>query len=95
MRAFPDHAVRQGLKLYLDWQNSLLDEAAIHRDIFIESPFVHPSVMYRRDAVVRLGGYQEHGWPEDYDLGCVCTSQTLNFLNCRLYFSNGEKGIHD
>ncbi|NTV84165.1 MAG: glycosyltransferase [Bacteroidales bacterium] len=68
VRAFPDHAVRQGLKLYLDWQNSLLDEAAIHRDIFIESPFVHPSVMYRRDAVVRLGGYQEHGWPEDYDL---------------------------
>ncbi len=68
VRAFPAEDVCQGLQLYLDWQNSLLDKAAICREIFIESPFVHPSVMFQRAKVEELGGYQDHGWPEDYDL---------------------------
>lgn len=68
VRAFPAEEVNQGLRLYLDWQNSLLDDAAIRREIFIESPFVHPSVMFRRALVEDLGGYQDHDWPEDYDL---------------------------
>jgi hypothetical protein len=38
------------------------------RDLFVESPFVHPSVMFRKDAVLAAGGYRECGWTEDYDL---------------------------
>jgi len=68
VRAFPAEDVHQGLQLYLDWQNSLLDEATMRREIFIESPFVHPSVMFRRTLVEEAGGYQDHGWAEDYDL---------------------------
>jgi glycosyltransferase involved in cell wall biosynthesis len=68
VHAFPAEDVRQGLHLYLDWQNSLLEEAEIRHAIFIESPFVHPSVMFQRALVEKLGGYQDHGWPEDYDL---------------------------
>jgi glycosyltransferase involved in cell wall biosynthesis len=68
VRAIPAEEVHQGLQLYLDWQNSLLDDAAILREIFIESPFVHPSVMIKRKIIEELGGYQDHGWPEDYDL---------------------------
>jgi hypothetical protein len=37
-------------------------------DRFVESPFVHPAVMFRRAEVVSLGGYRDMGWPEDYDL---------------------------
>ena len=55
-------------RIYMDWQNSLVTDAEIRREIFIESPFPHPSVMFRRDAVEDVGGYQEHGWAEDYDL---------------------------
>ncbi|MDX1436477.1 MAG: glycosyltransferase [Anaerolineales bacterium] len=68
VRGAPEGAVQEGLQIYLAWQNSLVAEADIRREIFIESPFVHPSVMFRSDAVRAAGGYQEHGWPEDYDL---------------------------
>ena len=68
VQAFPDQDVRQGLQGYLDWQNSLCSDADIRRQIFIESPFTHPSVAIRRVWLLRLGGYQDHGWAEDYDL---------------------------
>ncbi len=57
-----------GMQAYLDWQNRLLADADIRREIFIESPFVHPSVMFRREAVLAVGGYRETPWLEDYDL---------------------------
>jgi hypothetical protein len=52
----------------MDWLNSLVSESDIRREIFIESPFAHPSVMFRKSIVLEAGGYQEHGWAEDYDL---------------------------
>jgi glycosyltransferase involved in cell wall biosynthesis len=66
--AFPAGQVRQGFKIYIDWQNSLLSNEDIRREIFIESPLAHPSVIIRREWLERAGGYQEHGWAEDYDL---------------------------
>jgi glycosyltransferase involved in cell wall biosynthesis len=68
VQGFPASQVRQGFAIYLDWLNGLTSDEAIRREIFIESPLPHPSVTYRRDLVLRLGGYQEYGWPEDYDL---------------------------
>jgi glycosyltransferase involved in cell wall biosynthesis len=66
--AFPPENVRQGLSLYLEWQNSLLDDAGMRREMFVESPLAHPSATLRRDWRERAGGSQEHGWAEDYDL---------------------------
>lgn len=66
--AFPPHQVREGFQVYIDWVNSLVDDADIRREIFIESPLPHPSVTYRRELVQAVGGYQDHGWAEDYDL---------------------------
>jgi len=66
--AFPSEQVREGFQIYLDWLNALMSDADIRREIFIESPLPHPSVMFRREVVVEAGGYQEHGWAEDYDL---------------------------
>jgi glycosyltransferase involved in cell wall biosynthesis len=68
IEGFPHDQVRQGFLIYIDWLNSLITEEEISREIFIESPMAHPSVMMRRDWAERVGGYQEHGWPEDYDL---------------------------
>jgi len=65
---FSGGIIREGYCLYLSWINSLLTDTEIRREIFVESPFVHPSVMFRRAAVLAAGGYQELGWPEDYDL---------------------------
>jgi glycosyltransferase involved in cell wall biosynthesis len=68
VRGYPPENVRGGFSIYLEWQNSLLTDEDICREIFVESPLAHPSVLVRREWLMRVGGYQEHGWPEDYDL---------------------------
>jgi glycosyltransferase involved in cell wall biosynthesis len=67
-RHFPRQHLGTGMLSYEAWQNNLTSHEAILRDIFVESPFVHPSVMFRRDAVQAIGGYRDMGWAEDYDL---------------------------
>ncbi|MFZ4860046.1 MAG: glycosyltransferase family 2 protein [Desulfuromonadaceae bacterium] len=67
-RHFPRTGLKQGMIDYESWQNSLSDHALIIRDLLVESPFVHPSIMTRRSIMADLGGYQDNGWPEDYDL---------------------------
>jgi len=50
---------------------TLTDDADLRRLLRIASPFTHGSVMFRRRAVVELGGYDAAYWPaEDYDLWC-------------------------
>jgi len=68
VRAFPDGQVRPGFQVYIDWQNNLLSDEAMRRELFVESPLAHPSIMIRRSWLERLEGYQDHGWAEDYDL---------------------------
>ncbi len=68
VEAFPAGQVREGFQIYLSWLNSLVTDEDIRREIFVESPLVHPSVMFRKDWVIQAGGYQDRGWAEDYDL---------------------------
>lgn len=68
VKSFPPEAVQPGFSAYVDWLNSLVTPEEIARDIFVESPLAHPSVMIRRIWLERMDGYQEFGWPEDYDL---------------------------
>lgn len=77
--AFPADGVRQGFQIYLEWLNSLLTDADIRREMFVESPLPHPSVMFRRAVVEAAGGYQELGWPEDYDLWLRLYLQGVGF----------------
>jgi hypothetical protein len=50
------------------WQNNVISEQQIHDEIYVESPFAHPSVMFKKSTVLRLGGYREGDFPEDYEL---------------------------
>jgi glycosyltransferase involved in cell wall biosynthesis len=65
---FPAGQVRQGFTIYMEWLNSLLRNDDIRREIFVESPLPHPSLTIRRELLQQVGGYQDHGWAEDYDL---------------------------
>jgi glycosyltransferase involved in cell wall biosynthesis len=65
---FPRETMRAGMKRYERWLNSLAIHEEIVRDMFVEHPLAHPSVMMRRAAVEETGGYREMEWPEDYDL---------------------------
>lgn len=65
---FPESDIEEGFRLYYDWLNSLVTHEDITREIFVESPIPNPSAAIRRSWIQDLGGYQDHGWPEDYDL---------------------------
>lgn len=67
-RHFPRSGLRPGMLAYETWQNSLTGHERIMRDIFVESPFVHPSIMCRRNTLELAGGYRDCNWAEDYDL---------------------------
>lgn len=67
-RHFPRTSLKQGMLDYETWQNALHDHTLIIRDLFVESPFVHPGIMTRRSILEQLGGYRDCGWAEDYDL---------------------------
>jgi glycosyltransferase involved in cell wall biosynthesis len=68
VRYFPRQDIRDGALRYEGWLNSLIEPAAIARDMFVECPIAHPSLMIRREALDGAGGYIDRGWPEDYDL---------------------------
>ncbi len=63
-----DRTAHAGYALHVDWLNTLVtpDQIALNR--FVESPFAHPSVMFRRALADRHGGYRAGGFPEDYEL---------------------------
>lgn len=65
---FSEQPIGDGNRRYQSWLNACKTPEIIHRELFIESPIPNPTVMFRRQAINRLGGYQDPDWPEDYDL---------------------------
>lgn len=68
VRAFPEATVQAGLREYLRWQNACLSAAHVADEIYVEAPFAHPSVAFRRAVVRAAGGYRDGPFPEDYEL---------------------------
>lgn len=63
-----DRGSAAGYALHVDWMNGLITAEDIARQRFIESPFAHPSVVFRRELAEKHGGYREGAFPEDYEL---------------------------
>ena len=63
-----DRQAQRGLALFVDWTNGLLTPGDIARSRFVETPVVHPSVMFRRELIGLHGGYRSGEYPEDYEL---------------------------
>lgn len=78
-RHFPRSGLKLGMLAYEKWQNSLTSHEAIMADLFVESPFVHPGVMFRKKITDKLGGYRDMGWAEDYDLWLRMASDGVQF----------------
>ena len=69
VEGFPQEAMGEGMRRYLDWQNGLATPEEIARDRFVESPVVAPSLTVRTEVLrTTLDGWRERGWPEDWDL---------------------------
>ncbi len=68
VRLFPEELVQEGFREYIRWQNGCLSSEDMRDEIYVELPIAHPSVMFRRDVVLGLGGYRDGNFPEDYEL---------------------------
>jgi glycosyltransferase involved in cell wall biosynthesis len=68
VEGYPPDDVGEGYKIYFEWLNSLKTPHEIARELYIESPLPHPTIMAQKSWVENVGGYQDYGWPEDYDL---------------------------
>lgn len=63
-----DREVNGGYARYVDWTNTLLTAEDIALERFRESPFAHPSVMFRASLIAEHGKYADGPFPEDYEL---------------------------
>lgn len=68
VRYFPQHELADGARRYERWINATLTHGEIVRELFVECPIPHPTLVARRSALIAVGGYRDMGWPEDYDL---------------------------
>ncbi len=68
VKLFPSSVIRAGYREYVRWQNACISVEDIADNIYVESPFAHPSVMVRRSVFDKLGGYADGEFPEDYDM---------------------------
>jgi glycosyltransferase involved in cell wall biosynthesis len=57
-----------GYARHVDWINSLVSSDDIELNRFVESPFAHPSVVFRRALAGQHGAYRHGQFPEDYEL---------------------------
>lgn len=88
VRYFPREIVKEGSLNYESWLNSLTEPWQINRDVFIECPIAHPTLMIKTDVLRSLGGYRDRGWPEDYDL-------VLRMFSARTRMRNVPEVLHD
>jgi hypothetical protein len=58
----------RGYESYVKWTNDQLSHEEISINRFVESPFAHPSVLFRKNLVEELGSYEDGNFPEDYEL---------------------------
>jgi hypothetical protein len=65
---FAAEGIAGGMKRYEDWLNSVRKPSEVHNQIYIESPLPNPTLLFKRAALEKLGGYRDEPWPEDYDL---------------------------
>lgn len=68
VRYLPRPGPDSGFLRYETWLNGLTEPDDIRRDLFVECPIAHPTLMVRRDLFEGVGGYRDLRAPEDYDL---------------------------
>jgi len=68
LRLFPAAATGAGMKRWAAWHNALLTHDSMRRELLIDSPLAHGTMMARRSVLEDVGGWHERGWAEDLDL---------------------------
>ena len=87
VRLFPASATGLGMRRWAAWHNALLTHEAMRRELLIDSPLAHGTMMARRAVLEAAGGWHERGWAEDLDLWLRLFSRGARFakLGATLY----------
>jgi glycosyltransferase involved in cell wall biosynthesis len=64
----PHHDNTDGFQRYVNWVNSVLTHQDILNNMFVESPIVNPTAMWRFELAQLYGMYKHGNFPEDYEL---------------------------
>lgn len=75
-RYFRREAVGPGLDRYQQWLRRQRDGVALRRARYIEMPYAHSTLMLERALGDQVGWYEDHGWPEDFDLSLRLAAST-------------------
>ena len=68
IEGFPETAMTEGMRLYLEWQNGLLTHEEIARGLYEELSLSNPALMMRKETALAFGPCREGDFPEDYDM---------------------------
>ena len=68
VRLFPEEIIQDGFNEYIRRQNGCITPQQIADNIYVELPIANPSICFRRDVVLEVGGYRDGDFPEDYEL---------------------------
>lgn len=74
-----DAELTAGQIQYQDWSNSLIEDEEIKAEMFAESPMMHPTFFLKKSFYVKMGGYQDNPWAEDYDFLLRAYSENARF----------------
>jgi len=98
VECFGEDKLTEGFHKYIKWVNGCVTSSQIAEGLFIESPLPHPSVMFRRAPVMKLGGYKDYQGPEDFDLWIRLVENGYSFsklpevlLKWRMYSTSYSK----
>ena len=59
---------RKGYELYVQWTNEILTPGEHSINRFVDCPFAHPSIIFRKSLIDCYGGYANGIFPEDFEL---------------------------
>jgi glycosyltransferase involved in cell wall biosynthesis len=83
LRLFPASAVRMGMRRWAAWHNALFTHEAMRRELLIDSPLAHGTMMARKRVLEAAGGWHERGWAEDLDLWLRLFARGARFSKLR------------
>lgn len=58
----------EGMTRHAEWIAGIRTPADVRRELWVECPILHPTFCFRREEIVRAGGYRAGPFPEDYEL---------------------------
>ncbi len=71
----------EGMTRHAEWIAGIRSPEDVRRELWVECPILHPTFCFRREEIVRAGGYRAGPFPEDYELVLRLAARGLAMAN--------------